>query len=144
MSLDDSCAVSRPRVFTENNRPDPFHETTRFPTFQHPVSATLRIVGYKIRRKSDGKYSTGGSSPEFTSVGKTWSNRGGLHSHFACIQEYRQYAMRRHRNDSIPDFVTQTYEGCEIVTLIESGQIPIDLYRLMQKPSVLEELKKAL
>jgi hypothetical protein len=25
-----------------------------------------------------------------------------------------------------------------------SGQIPIDLYRLMQKPSVLEELKKAL
>lgn len=128
MSLDDSCAVSRPRLFTEHNRPDPAHETRAFPP-THPVTATLRIVGYKIRRVSDGKYSTGGSTPEFTSVGKTWSNRSGLHSHFACIQEYRQYAMRRHRGDPIPDFVTETYVGCEVVTLIESGHIDIASYR---------------
>lgn len=115
-SGDDSSSL-----FTETNRPDPAHETTRFPPFTHPVTATLRIIGYKIRRKSDGKYSTGGSTPEFTSVGKTWSNRSGLHSHFACIQEYCQYAMR--------DFVTETYVGCEVVTLIESGHIDIASYR---------------
>ena len=117
------------RIFNEHNRPDPAYETRAFPPFTHPVSATLRIVGYKIRRVSDGKYSTGGSTPEFTSVGKTWSNRSGLHSHFACIQEYRQYAMRRHRGDPIPDFVTETYVGCEVVTLIESGHIDIASYR---------------
>ena len=119
------------RIFTESNRPDPAHETTAFPRFagMRIDNSGLRIVGYKIRRKSDGKYSTGGSTPEFTSVGKTWSNRSGLHSHFACIQEYRQYAMRRHRGDPIPDFVTETYVGCEVVTLIESGHIDIASYR---------------
>lgn len=36
---------------------------------------------YKIRNKTSGLFSTGGSSPGFTKVGKTWSTIGYLKSH---------------------------------------------------------------
>lgn len=130
--------VSRDRtniLFREDNKPDPRHETTRFPALptEHAQMqmAKPKVVGYKIRRR-DGLYSTGGSTPEFTHVGKTWSNKQGLHSHFACIQEYREYAMRRHRGDPIPDFVAQTYAGCDVVALIEHQHIDIESYRSLQ------------
>jgi hypothetical protein len=35
---------------------------------------------YKIRRKSDGKFSTGGYYPRFTVKGKVWNNTSGLHN----------------------------------------------------------------
>ncbi len=102
----------------------------------------MTIFGYKIRRISDGRYSTGGSTPEFTSVGNTWSNKQSLHSHFAVIQEYGEYAMR-HKNDKIPDFVTQTYEDCEVVTLTETSHLRMGLYRMMN-PETAKALMKVL
>ena len=39
------------------------------------------MIVYKIRRKSDGKFSTGGSYPSFTKNGKIWKQKGHLTSH---------------------------------------------------------------
>lgn len=36
------------------------------------------MIYYKIRRKSDGLYSTGGMTPSFTKQGKVWHTKGGL------------------------------------------------------------------
>lgn len=36
---------------------------------------------FKVRRQSDGKYSTGGSYPRWTNRGKTWNQRGHLTNH---------------------------------------------------------------
>lgn len=107
-------------------------DTTRFPNSIHAIPAMPKIVGYKIRRIEDGRYSTGGSTPEFTTVGKTWSNKQTLHSHFAVIQEYGEYAMRRHKNDAIPNFVAETYAGCEIVRLAEVSHMTISDYLLIK------------
>ena len=40
---------------------------------------------YKIRRNSDGKFSTGGMSPRFTKTGKMW-RLGNLKSHLALFR----------------------------------------------------------
>ncbi len=39
------------------------------------------MIVYKIRRKSDGKFSTGGGHPSFTKNGKIWKQKGHLTSH---------------------------------------------------------------
>jgi len=39
------------------------------------------MIVYKIQRKSDGLFSTGGGRPQFTTKGKVWRNRGGLSNH---------------------------------------------------------------
>lgn len=36
---------------------------------------------YKLRRKADGKFSTGGSEPKFGKTGKNWSRRADLENH---------------------------------------------------------------
>ena len=60
---------------------------------------------YKIRRKSDGLFSTGGTSPTFTKKGKAWSGKGPLHLHLSQFNNGR------------------VYEGCEIVGFeyVEAG-----------------------
>jgi len=40
---------------------------------------------YKIRRKSDGLFSTGGAWPQFKTKGKQWPTRAGLHAHFNIV-----------------------------------------------------------
>lgn len=54
---------------------------------------------YKIRRKSDGLYSTGGMQPSFSKKGKVWNNRGALTNHFNLVT-YRR-----------------VYDNCEVVTV---------------------------
>ena len=39
------------------------------------------MIVYKIRRKADGMFSTGGSSPSFTKNGKIWKQKGHLTNH---------------------------------------------------------------
>jgi len=43
----------------------------------------MTIEVYKIRRKSDGLFSTGGENPSFNKKGKTWSARGHVISHLS-------------------------------------------------------------
>lgn len=41
---------------------------------------------YKIRRISDGLYSTGGDTPKFTNKGKSWGSLGPLRNHLAMFK----------------------------------------------------------
>jgi septin family protein len=45
----------------------------------------MTIEVYKIRRKSDGLFSTGGENPSFNKRGKTWSARGHITSHLSQL-----------------------------------------------------------
>ena len=76
---------------------------------------------FKIRRKSDGKFSTGGSKPRFTTIGKMWRKQH-LHSHLSMLKSVN----RRRSDDVIGDF----YGDCEIVTfkVIEEGSEDIRSY----------------
>ncbi len=42
---------------------------------------------YKIRRKIDGKFSTGGRSPGFSKGGKTWTSHANLRRHLAELEQ---------------------------------------------------------
>ena len=46
-----------------------------------PPPVRTPTVLYRIRRKSDGKYSTGTTSPRWTANGKYFVNRGALRDH---------------------------------------------------------------
>jgi hypothetical protein len=63
---------------------------------------------FKIRRKSDGKFSTGGSCPRFTSVGKMWKRPQDLSAHLGLL--------KRHE-------LQQYYGDCEIIEyhVVEAG-----------------------
>lgn len=80
-------------------------------------------VIYKIRRKSDGLFSTGGWNPEFSKTGKTWKRKGDLSNHFALMCD--QYYTRL-RKTSMND----VYEGCEIVAIeiveVEKSVMPVE------------------
>lgn len=43
------------------------------------------MIVYKIRRKSDGKFSTGSSRPSFSDTGKVWTSKRGLNSHMSMF-----------------------------------------------------------
>lgn len=58
---------------------------------------TDKVFVYAIRRRSDGLFSTGGSSPRFTKNGKRWSTIGHVKTHLAmfvgyCYDESAVYA----------------------------------------------------
>lgn len=61
-------------------------------------------IFYKIRRKTDGLFSTGGSAPTFTKKGKVWNQRGHVSSHLNCVGS---------RDKTINDY----YADCELVMM---------------------------
>lgn len=81
---------------------------------------------YKIKRKSDGFFSTGGSSPRFNNKGKVWKKLGHLNSHLSQIKE-------------------DVYKDCEIVFIIIEENIDennsIDLNSLIQERKILKQKK---
>ena len=46
---------------------------------------------YKIRDRNTGLFSTGGVSPSWTKLGKTWNSEGALKNHLTLLQEYSNY-----------------------------------------------------
>ena len=46
------------------------------------------MIVFKIRRKADGLFSTGGSWPRFTKKGKLWKAQGHLTSHLTQVQDH--------------------------------------------------------
>ena len=48
-------------------------------------------IVYKIRRRRDGLFSTGGSWPNFKAKGKQWVSAGALHAHLNIV-EFKHYA----------------------------------------------------
>lgn len=65
-------------------------------------------VNYKIKRRSDDLFSTGGSFPRFTKKGKIWRTLGHLRSHLNSVGVRRGY---------------QVYDDCEIVELVSNEHI---------------------
>jgi len=63
---------------------------------------TDRVFVYAIRRRSDGLFSTGGSSPKFTKKGKRWSTIGHVKAHLSMFVGFG------YDNSSV-------YAGCELV-----------------------------
>lgn len=63
---------------------------------------------FKIRRKSDGLYSTGGLYPHFTKSGKVWGSKQALKKHFEQFTHERLVAL---------------YDDCEIEVYLYSQTI---------------------
>jgi len=69
---------------------------------------TDEIKIYKIRRRRDGLYSTGGAGPSFSKKGKTWDNLGHVSSHVSNnLGNYGEI------NKTIP-----AYADCDLVEII--------------------------
>lgn len=66
---------------------------------------------YKIRRKTDGLFSSGGTYPTFSKKGKTWTARGHVTSHLS------QFGDRKKE---------QYYKNCEVVR-IEIQEVDADV-----------------
>lgn len=49
---------------------------------------------YKIRRKSDGKFSTGGCDPSWSRNGKAWATRALLRSHLTMVADNGPHKVR--------------------------------------------------
>lgn len=68
---------------------------------------------YKIRRRSDGKFSGGGIYPNFSDKGKVWNNKSALSNHLNLVKG-------------------STYADCDIVVYqrmdVEVGSQPVAAY----------------
>lgn len=62
-------------------------------------------IVYKIRRKSDGLFSTGGITPRFTEKGKEWKARNHVSSHMRQVGFYHSHKTKE-----------EYYSDCEVVT----------------------------
>lgn len=87
----------------------------------------MTSVVYKIRRKTDGLYSKGGTYPTFSKTGKTWNTRGALSNHFALLNDPYYRRMDRSR----------IYEDCEIVVIevvpTEVNTMPVSAWTKVQR-----------
>ena len=82
------------------------------------------IITYKIRRKTDGLYSTRGRYPTFSKTGKIWKEKHHLKNHlrlYSTNTEYSdcevvQFEMREisDLNTSVTDWLTEIAEQKEI------------------------------
>ncbi len=74
---------------------------------------------YKIRNP-EGLFSRGGSTPQWSKNGKTWSGIGPLKSHLTMI---------RYENDHYKKPLYNPYEGCEVLEFTyvqtQSAVLPI-------------------
>jgi len=69
---------------------------------------------YKIRRKTDGLFSTGGGDPNFTTGGKTYTTMGAVQNHISTISKRtRRVPPHSYQGQREPSF--EIYEDCELV-----------------------------
>lgn len=83
---------------------------------------TKPVKIYRIRRKSDGLFSTGGMSPRFTKKGKIWQGLGPLKNHLNLLLDQRKTSLRHKRDEKSPyhsgyrDYNEKfIYEECELI-----------------------------
>ena len=69
----------------------------------------MNTLVYRIKRKSDGLYSTGGSCPRFTKKGKTWSSIGNLKNHLNMVGNSYHNPISNQTN-----WRASGYDNCEI------------------------------
>lgn len=79
----------------------------------YPITPT---IVYKIRRKSDGLYSTGGSWPTFSTTGKIWRQKGHLTSHLKQLAP-RARAVEYHNCDIVQfEVIEEEIESTSVAT----------------------------
>lgn len=80
---------------------------------------------YKIRRKSDGLFSTGGCRPRWTRNGKTYPNVGSLMAHLKTV-------LWRAERETPIQAALRTYKGCEVVAYgvepVEGASVPVSAF----------------
>jgi hypothetical protein len=88
---------------------------------------------YKIRRKSDGLYSTGGHYPSFTVKGKVWNSKSALHNHLNFNPTTTTYSYSQNPFIGAQYEKHDAYAGCELVEIevvqTEKTSIKLDDYR---------------
>lgn len=72
-------------------------------------------IVYRIRRKSDGLYSTGGQYPRFTVKGKIWPNKSGLHNHLSMNPKTSDYTFTPGPFGGGRYVTNDAYIDCDIV-----------------------------
>lgn len=73
---------------------------------------------YKIRRDSDGLFSTGGTVPNFTKKGKVWTSMGALKGHLTLVSDGGRYIPREQRAKVRQQRLQTVYAGCVVVTYV--------------------------
>lgn len=71
------------------------------------LGKTKLMVVYKIRRNSDGMFSSGGQNPDWRSEGKVWNRLNHVKSHLKNLSSYRN-----------PDRYKEVYKDCDLVTYV--------------------------
>jgi hypothetical protein len=61
---------------------------------------------YKIRRKTDGQFSKGGSPPSFSKKGKLWASESALKLHLNTLRQHRS------------PVTSSVYEDCEVIQIM--------------------------
>lgn len=75
---------------------------------------------YKIRRVTDGLFSTGGDTPTFDKAGKVWRKLAHVRSHFAVTGDWRKPRVNPGA-DAYPDCLVVEYELREVGTVAVDG-----------------------
>ena len=107
---------------------------------------------YKIRRRIDGLFSTGGSTPSWSKKGKTWAGLGPLSNHLNLVVSYQENRHRHanrlvghrgHESIGLKPPEPHPYEDAEIVRYVtaEDSVEPVMNF-IKVKESKKEEEKK--
>ena len=104
---------------------------------------------YKIRRKSDGKFSTGGGSPNWTAGGKTWNEIHHLRAHlrdggFLGGRGLGWCDPRVYRNAEVIKFELKIVESYPVLDEIDSLRVrAVELEKERAEAAAKSELTRA-
>lgn len=83
------------------------------------------VKAFRIRRKSDGLYSTGGQRPTFSKKGKIWQGLGPLKNHLNLLLQEHMTALRlkrdekSYRHEQFKSYDTVfVYQECELIEYV--------------------------
>lgn len=88
---------------------------------------------FKIRRKSDGLFSRGGTDPRFNRIGKSWTNEQTFRSHLTMVGQGVSYPATPQK---MQKRIEQVYAGCEVVRyeMVETQtRIEVPQYELLRR-----------
>lgn len=89
------------------------------------ITESNKIIIYKLRRKTDNLFSTGGSSPVWNHIGKSWNSLSAIknHIHVVCRQlkyyvtVYSRDGYSKEQLDTSKENLVNFLENIEILKL---------------------------
>lgn len=99
---------------------------------------------FKIRRKSDGLFSSGGVDPHFNKIGKAWATESTMRSHLTLVgdgplQGYAYGITDEKLRDNRKKNLLDRYRDCEIVKfeVVESFTTDVETYEDVRNKDVI-------